>query len=257
MTSATRTKFSIRLLRHATLVVNIRNTSFLVDPMLSPKDAMDPVGNAESKSRIPMVDLPVSNDELSKILGDVDAILVTHTHRDHWDDVAQKMINKAKPVFCQPADLEKIKGQGFTDVHAIEDTASFKGITIHRTGGQHGTGEIGQRMGTVSGFVLEAAGESLYIAGDTIWCAEVEEALNKFKPQTTVVNAGGAQFLTGDPITMSAADVLKVSTFKTRVVAVHMDTVNHCKVTREVLRNYLQEKDKTGLVFIPADGSKV
>jgi L-ascorbate metabolism protein UlaG (beta-lactamase superfamily) len=257
--SSTKEIYTIRLLRHATVIIQKGKTRFLVDPMLSPKGAMDPVGNAGNDIRIPMVDLPVNNDELVAILKDVDAVLVTHTHRDHWDAAAQQMIDKSKPVFCQPTDLDKIKSQGFTNVKAIGEEDEFKGITIYRTGGQHGSGEIAQRMGTVSGFVLEEGDDRLYIAGDTIWCSEVEEVLKKFKPKTTVVNAGGAQFLTGDPITMTAEDVARVAATDRGMltVPVHMDTINHCKVTRAILSERLGQLKKEGWISIPYDGGKI
>src|SRR6478735_469464 len=75
---------SIRLLRHATISIEINEIKFLIDPMLSPKEAMDPVKNAGNDLRIPLVDLPISSDAMSKIVNDVDAVIVTHTHRDHW-----------------------------------------------------------------------------------------------------------------------------------------------------------------------------
>ena len=52
---------TIRLLRHATLVIEIDGVKFLIDPMLSAKDAMDPVKNAGNDLRIPLVDIPVSS----------------------------------------------------------------------------------------------------------------------------------------------------------------------------------------------------
>lgn len=246
----------IKLIRHATLLLEIDDARILVDPMLSPKDAMDPVANAGNDIRIPMVDLPLDENQLNTMIHDVDAILVTHTHRDHWDAVAQKMIDKSKPIFCQPDDLGKIKGQGFVHVFAIEDSVDYNDFTIHRTPGRHGTGEIREKMGTVSGYVIRYADKSLYIAGDTIWCAEVNNVLKKFKPQMIVVNAGGAQFLTGDAITMTAEDVASVSISapNATVVAVHMDTVNHCKVTRDVLRKFVAQNNLTR-IQIPDDGA--
>jgi L-ascorbate metabolism protein UlaG (beta-lactamase superfamily) len=221
--------------------------------MLSKKDAMDPVANAGNDIRIPMVELPF---DIERQLTEVAAVFITHTHRDHWDAEAQKVIDKGKPIFCQPADLEKIKSQGFTNVTAIEDKITFEGIRVYRTGGQHGTGEIGQKMGTVSGFVFENSESKLYVAGDSIWCKEVEDALAKFKPATTIVNAGGAQFLTGGPITMNEQDVMSVSRAMAsgNVIAVHMGTVNHCNVTRPVLRKFIAENHLTN-VQVPDDGA--
>lgn len=193
----------IRLLRHATLVIEINNLKILVDPMLSSKDKMDPVQNCGNDIRIPMVGLPINKTELDQLLNEVDAVIVTHLHRDHWDVAAQNLIHKSKTIFCQPGDSVKLTEQGFKNVIPIQSNLSWKRITIHRTPGQHGTGDIGKKMGEVSGFILASAQNSIYVAGDTIWCNEVEETLTNFNPEVIVVNAGGAKFLSGDPITMT------------------------------------------------------
>jgi L-ascorbate metabolism protein UlaG (beta-lactamase superfamily) len=248
---------NIRLLRHATLVVELHRKKILVDPMLSAKGELDPVQNCGNETRIPMVDLPLDEKELDTLLTSVDAILVTHIHRDHWDVAAQKRIDKNKQIFCQPGDEIKIREQGFTQVKVIETSTEWEGIRITRTGGQHGTGEIGKKMGNVSGFVLKAKEESIYIAGDTIWCEEVKKALTEFKPKVTVLNTGGAKFLTGDPITMTPADVISVQEQlpSTRIIAMHMDTVNHCFIRRTDLAQALTEKKIN--VLIPKDGETV
>lgn len=165
---------TMRLLRHATLVLQICDKRLLVDPMLSPKEALDPVQNCGNDIRFPMVDLPVSQIELLRIANEVDAVVITHLHRDHWDSAAQSMISKNKLIYCQPGDQEKLKAQGFTNVRSVDDELDWDGITIHRTSGKHGTGEIGKKMGEVSGFVFEYGNKSVYLAGDTIWCDDVE-----------------------------------------------------------------------------------
>lgn len=246
----------VYLLRHATLVVQFNNLKFLVDPMFSAKDAMDPVQNAVNTTRIPMVDLPITQPELDNLLKSIDGVIVTHTHRDHWDGAAQEKLDKKMTIFCQPEDLAKINEQGFQNVIAIEKSLDWRGVTLHRTGGQHGTGEIGKKMGPVSGFILQKKNKSIYIAGDTIWCDEVKSALNQFKPEVTVLNAGGARFTTGDPITMSPTDVTQVCEAlpSTKIIAVHMDTINHCLITRSDLKEVLQSKNLLKRVAIPGDG---
>ena len=247
---------SIRLLRHATLVISTGKFKILIDPMLSAKDAMDPVQNSANPLRIPMVDLPFDRDEMNAILKEVDAIAVTHTHRDHWDAAAQTLIDKNKLIFCQPADTEKIKSQGFINVQTIEDKMDWQGITISRTNGKHGTGEIGKAMGIVSGFVFSSNKDVIYVAGDTIWCDDVAAALHKHQPTVTILNAGGARFLTGDPITMTPEDIISVqhSLPGTKLIAVHMDTVNHCLVKRTDLKKALDGKGLGSKVLIPSDG---
>jgi L-ascorbate metabolism protein UlaG (beta-lactamase superfamily) len=250
----------IQLLRHATLLVTIGERRLLVDPMLSPAEAMDPVGNAGDSRRIPLVDLPVDDAALIELLATVDAAIVTHTHRDHWDARAVELLRRDLTLFCQPTDEATFATAGFTAVIPVEETASWGDITLTRTGGQHGTGEIGRLMGHVSGFVLRTAGEPvLYLAGDTIWCPEVEEALATHRPDVAVLNTGAAQFLTGDPITMGATDVVAVcqAAPDLRAVAVHLETINHCRLTRAALRAALEEADLAGRVHIPADGERI
>ena len=69
----------VTLLRHATLLVDIEATRFLVDPMLSEAGSNPPVENTPNQQRNPLVDLP-------DIPLDHDAVLVTHRHPDHWSD---------------------------------------------------------------------------------------------------------------------------------------------------------------------------
>ena len=93
-------------------------------------------------------------------------------------------------------------------------------------------------MAPVSGYVLQNEAEpTLYIAGDTIWCHEVSDAIKHFHPDVIVLNAGGARFLEGDPITMMPDDVIHVchAAPKAKIIAVHMEAVNHCLVTRSEL----------------------
>ena len=80
-----------------------------------------------------------------------------------------------------------------------------------RTGGRHGTGAIAEMLAPVSGFVLRAEGEpTVYVAGDTIWCDEVRDAIDAHAPDVVVVNASGARFNEGDPIVMTVDDVAAV-----------------------------------------------
>ena len=247
---------TLQLLRHATVIITIKNLKILVDPMLSAKAAMDPIQNCGNDIRIPMVDLPVDREKLYQMIKETDAVVITHLHRDHWDTAAQQMIDKNKFIICQPADEEKIKAQGFYNINPVTAQMEWRGITISRTGGRHGTGAIGKLMGDVSGFVFSNNGKTIYVAGDTIWCDEVADALNTYKPAYTVLNTGGAQFLTGDPITMAPRDIMNVHAHlkETKIIAVHMDTINHCFIKRTDLKQTLSQNNPAVEIIIPADG---
>jgi L-ascorbate metabolism protein UlaG (beta-lactamase superfamily) len=248
---------NIQLVRHATLRIGLAGSTLLVDPILSPPGANPPVANTANEKRNPLVPLPIS---AADILHGVDAVLVTHTHRDHWDDAATEAVPKRLPIFCQPEDETKFRDWKFADVRPITVPLVWKTTVITRTGGCHGTGDIGQRMAPVSGFVLRTPGEpTLYIAGDTIWCDEVRSALAAHTPDIIVVNAGEARFRQGDPITMSASDVIAVAQVapNSTVVAVHMEAINHCGLTREDLRAQLKATGLDRRILVPNDGESL
>lgn len=251
----------IHFLRHATFVVTANDLRILVDPMLSEAEAMDPVANAGNQRRNPMVELPLSQTELEQLLQRIDAVMVTHTHRDHWDARAQALLPKHLPILCQPQDQAMIEQAGFTHVMPVAQRLEWRGLRIDRTGGQHGTGELGRKMGPVSGFVVQRAGEpTLYIAGDTVWCAEVQQALEQFSPDVVILYTGAATFTTGGgPITMSEEDVSQVCrTLPTaQVIAIHMETINHCRLTRSALKEKMAEEGLAKSVLIPEDGELI
>lgn len=244
----------LTLIRHATLIVDLAGERLLVDPMLADAGAIPAVPNTPNQRPNPLVGLPMP---AGRVLDGVTGLVVTHLHGDHLDDAALAVLPRDLPLVCQPQDEAKLRERGFTAPLPADPEVTWRGIRFTRTGGQHGTGAIAERLAPVSGFVIEAPGEpSLYIAGDTVWCPDVADALARHQPSVAVVNAGGARFVEGDPITMTPEDVIQVcgAAPGARVVAVHMEAINHCVVTRDDLRRALAAAAVEGRVAVPADG---
>lgn len=243
----------LRLLRHATLVLDIAGTRVMIDPMLGPAGSQPPVANTADPRPNPLVDLPVTPADA---VAGVGAAIVTHLHGDHVDQAGLAAL-AGVPVYAQAGDGAALEAGGVRGVTEIADDVAIGGVGVHRTGGRHGTGEIGARMGRVSGFVFTAEGEpTVYVAGDTVWCEEVREAIARHRPDVIVVNAGAARFLQGDPITMDVPDVLAVceAAPEAVVVAVHMEAVNHCGLLRDDLRGAVDAAGVGDRVMIPTDG---
>lgn len=248
---------SFTLIRNAAAVLEIGGSRFLIDPALDPAGARPPVPNTPSQRRNPLVDLPMCWEA---IIAEPDALVVTHLHRDHFD-ATSATLDRDLPLLCQPEDADRLREKGFRDLRPIDCEAIFGDVTITRTAGHHGTGAIGRAMAPVSGFVFAAPGEpAVYVAGDTIWCQEVAEAIRDHHPGVIVVNASGARFLEGDPIVMTAEDVARVGAAAPNalIVVVHLEAINHCLETRNHYRRALPalgvDMDR---IRIPADGEEV
>ncbi len=250
----------ITLVRHATVRIEIGGHVLLVDPMLDAAGARGPVRGTPNELPNPLVPLPMSAEEA---VAGVDAVLLSHTHVDHLDAAGVTAVPSHVTWFCQPQDHAEVVELGFASAQIVPDGAGldWEGLHIARTGGRHGREEAAvQGLGPVSGFVVSADGEpTVYVAGDTVWCAEVERALQDHAPDWVVVNAGGARFVQGGTITMEAGDVIAVAEAApaARVVAVHIEAINHCLETRADLRAAVAAAGVADRVAVPADGESL
>ena len=254
-------EISYQHIRNATAKIEMAGSTFLVDPYLAPKGSYAGFeGTINSQKRNPLIDM---KEPVEKVLEGVDAVIVTHTHADHWDEYAQKVLPKTLPIFVQNAgDAQIIRSQGFKDVRVVGKNTEFNKVKLSKTGGQHGTDQmyaipqLAELAGEAMGVVMQADGEkTLYIVGDTIWNEEVDFALNRYKPEVIVMNTGYAQ-LQGfsDGIIMGKADVAKARQVapKADIITVHMDAVNHAAVTSDEMRKFVKE-NKLSKVAVPKE----
>lgn len=233
----------LTLVRNATLLLELAGRRLLVDPMLDDAGARPPVERTANPVRNPTVPLPLPAEEVVRGL---DAVLVTHRHRDHLDARGEELTPRDVPVFCQPEDEEALRALGL-DARPVADALDWDGLRIARTPARHGSGAVAEALAPVSGFVLG----DLYLAGDTVWYEGVEEAIARHRPRVAVVNAGGASFLEGGPIVMGVDDVREVAARVPVVVAVHLEAMNHCPLTRAQLAAAVPG------VLVPRDGETV
>lgn len=241
----------IHQIRNATIKVTYAGKTFLIDPWLMEKGQMEGFEYSVNPDvRQPRVDLPISVQE---VISGIDAVILTHHHLDHWDDIAGKNLPKDIPFFVDDkVDFDYIKSFGFTNLNIIgENGAEFEKIKIIRTKTQHGRRDIVEpfckRIGwkyDAMGVVLQAEDQkTLYITGDTIWCPEVKEAIDKYSPSIIVINACGATSILEDGtkvlLIMGIDDIKAISSYakSSTIIASHMDTVSHLTITRDDIKN--------------------
>lgn len=240
----------IQLVRNATLKFDYNGKTFLVDPSLSPKNSFMSFV-VPDKNLNPTVDLPIP---ISEITEGLDVILVTHTHLDHFDEGAIKFLDPDLPLFGQPFDKEKLDQSPFNNVSVIIDKQEYEGTTITRTTGKHGPDHLLESLGEVSGFVLQAEDyPTIYIVGDCLLDEDIKNAIKRYTPDIIVINSGGAEW-GGEKILMDEKRAIELTKLvpNSKVVAVHMESLDHCKTTRQMIRDEAQ-KEKVD-ILVPNDG---
>lgn len=252
----------IALLRNATLVVEGAGQRLVVDPSLASPRRRPPLSLIRSRPRLnPTVPLAEgSSDRLAGITGG----LVTHFrfgHTDHLDAEGKRLLAGAGvPTACQPADARALHRAGI-DAHPVPHHRTIRlfGGELTSVPALHGRGLVGRLMGPGVGFVLRLPGEpSLYLSGDTVLTDEVRTALERERPDVAVLHAGGAQLDIGPPILMTLDEQLEfVRLAPGRVIAVHLEALDHCGITRATLDGALTAAGVSDRVDIPVDGETI
>lgn len=245
----------LQLIRNATMKINYAGHTILTDPMFSSKGAFESFAGISPN---PTTDLPCDTD---KIIEGVEAVIVSHNHPDHIDEAAHKTLNKKLPIFCQPGDENVFKEHGFLNVVPVRASEIWRDITLTRTDGSHGSDKALEFTGKVSGFILQANSEpTVYWAGDTCWCEDLEKAIKKFKPEIIITHSGGATIPGFAPIIMDADQTIKTlqAAPNSKVVAVHMESLDHCRTDRATLLNAAEKAlISKNRLFIPKDGESL
>jgi L-ascorbate metabolism protein UlaG (beta-lactamase superfamily) len=241
----------LRLLRNATLKLEIQGKAILIDPFFAPKGSRP---SFTGRALNPLVELPATPEE---ILNGVELVVVSHLHADHFDPVAQSLVPKHLPLICQPGDEDKIRSYGFSDVTPLADVVDWQGIRFKRREGSHGLGPVVEKMGSVMGFSITAKDEpSIYWAGDTVLYPAIGAIIANTTPEIVIIHPCGARW-DGDLITMDAKEAVATCRLApaSTVIATHMDSLDHATVSRDELRRYsIEQGVSLQQLLIPRDG---
>lgn len=254
-------------IRSATAIVTFGNVRFLIDPWLGDKGSIPPLpGSPNGDLSCPIHDLPCCIDQLLQ----VDAVIATHLHFDHFDETAFQIIPKEMTIFTQDeVDAETLRRRAFRDVRILDANGSkFNGVDLFKTECLHGQKEnidtlynMVQLRKEACGVIFKHPEESkiFYLAGDTVFFEGVSRAINRFSPDIIAVNAAEASITGFGNIIMGISDIEKtlVAAPQAQLIATHMDEVCHSKLWRKDLRKYVCGKGLKKKVLIPEDGETI
>ena len=259
----------IHHLRNATCVIESGEYHILIDPMLSDQGTLPPFARIRHKAcKNPIVSLP---ENAPDILGHITHCLITHSqkfgiqalqHLDHLDDSGESFLREGNiPVITREQDASYLRKRGLNVVMALkywQQERIFKG-EITAIPALHGHGWIHNLMANGAGFYLQLPDEpSIYISGDTVYTKDVERALTDYEPDIAVMASGGASLDVGGPILMSLEELVTfVQNAPKKVIANHLEALNHCPTTRSQLKQELEKNGLLSRVFIPRDGETI
>lgn len=250
----------IHQLRSATIVLEIGPCRVIVDPMLGEQGAYPPLKVFSNRQRNPTVPLPATANVL---LESITHCLITHCqkgHFDHLDRAAIKWLREKQiPVICTPHDARYLIRRGL-NVASLPDNhhcpQPFLGGKIRTVTCTHGRGLVGRLMEHGVGYFIEIVGEpTLYLAGDTVLTDQVRRFVALHQPAVSVVPAGGACLDVGSEIIMGVEEVIEFTrSVAGRVIANHLEALNHCPVSREELAMAAERAEVAKRLLIPCDG---
>lgn len=250
----------IHHIRNATMVLETENNVILIDPMLGNEGNMPSFTLFRHKARKnPTVSLPKNSNA---ILEKVTHCLITHQHPDHIDSKAIRFLTKKGiPVTCSVRDEKAFQKRGLNVIQTLKfwEKQEFLGGTIEGIPAKHGYGFVSKLMGNVMGFLVTLPNrKSIYLSSDTVYTDAVDKVLREHKPDINVLACGAAQFDFFKLLIMNVEDIVKfVKNASGKVIANHMESINHCPLTRKELIKILTEEDLINKVVVPADGETI
>lgn len=155
-------------------------------------------------------------------LPQLDFIMLSHMHEDHFDRVVEQKLDKNLPIITTPHATEKLKKKGFHAAQAIATWESLdvvKGdarVQITSMPGRHGPGILNALLPPVMGSMLDfhtSTGEKtfrLYVSGDTLVYDELKEIPQRFgNIDLALLHLGGTRIF-GVMLTMDAQQGVQI-----------------------------------------------
>jgi len=121
-------------------------------------------------------------------------------------------------------------------------------------------------FGESSSYVLRTKRDEIFFTGDAVLDDRLKRSLTEARPKLVVANAGACQFTKENPVlapgitmTLTSEELKEMAQMLpgTKIVAVHMDAINHCPLTKDALRRYVEAQGLQGEVLVPREGEVV
>lgn len=230
--SATADGPSLYFVGTATTVIRCEGFTVLTDPNFLHRGQRAYLGFGLTAKRLSEPALGVAD------LPELDAIVLSHLHGDHWDRVGQRGLDRDLPILTTPHASRRLQWRGFpraTGLRTWGEQVLVKGtrqLRVTAVPGRHAPGAWRALLPPVMGSVLEfgpVAGTPttrVYLSGDTLLYEAIAEIPRRFPElDAGVVHLGGTTLPGGLVVTLdgeTGADLVRLVD-PAVVVPVHID----------------------------------
>lgn len=201
---------SIYFIGNATVLIRFAGFTILTDPTFIHKHEQVSIGYGMHSTRLTDPAMEISD------LPPLDLVLLSHFHGDHFDQVAERDLDKSLPIVTTPEAAKELNQRGFSRTYALESWSHLtvgKGDTrlnITSMPGRHGPPVVDLALPQVMGSMLEFQSRAsdvlyrMYITGDTLVIDDLKEIPRRYPDiHLALLHLGGTRVL-GILVTMDA-----------------------------------------------------
>ncbi|GAA3788432.1 MBL fold metallo-hydrolase [Sphaerisporangium flaviroseum] len=200
---------SVFFIGNATTLIRSHGFTLLTDPNFLHRGQRAYLGWGISTRRRTNPALEISR------LPEIDAVVLSHMHGDHWDRVAQEGLDADVPIITTPHAASRLKRQGFRNAISLETWQDRRlrrgGNTLKVTAlpARHAPGFAEKLLPPVMGSMLEFGHDDgevslrLHISGDTLLDERLAAIPRRFPMiDLAIVHLGGTKVLGALLVTM-------------------------------------------------------
>jgi L-ascorbate metabolism protein UlaG (beta-lactamase superfamily) len=238
---------SIFFIGNATVLIRYAGLTILTDPTFIHQHEQVSIGYGMHSTRLTNPAMDVHD------LPPLDLIVLSHFHGDHFDQVAERELDKGLPIVTTPEAAKELAERGFSNTRSLETWGTVtaeKGDTrlrITAMPGRHGPPLADLVLPEVMGSLLEFGSRSdaplfrLYITGDTL----VIDDLSYPDIDLALLHLGGTRVL-GIMVTMDAQQGVELMQIVNpqRAIPIHY---NDYDVFQSPLSDFQREVTAAGL----------
>ncbi|HEY2280090.1 MAG TPA: MBL fold metallo-hydrolase [Streptosporangiaceae bacterium] len=243
----------VTFIGNATTVISYGGFTLLTDPNFLRRGDRAHLGYGLTSKRL--ADPAVTIGQLPEL----DGVVLSHLHDDHWDRVADRELDRELPVLTTEAAARTLRSRGFAAADGLrpwDDRVLVKDdrqVRITALPGRHAPGALLRLLPPVMGTLLEFGARGadpelrVYISGDTLMFDGIAEIARRCPAiDLGIVHLGGTKLLGLVMVTMNGkqgADWLQTVDCA-RAMPVHFDDYT---VFRSPLSDFQAEVRRRGL----------